>query len=684
MSSPFTYIQDRETDRNLPATSGDQVRPCRFTMSEVFGADGVIALNLPDYEARRPQLEMAEVVCAVLDEERRSGSDQGAVLAVEAGTGIGKTLAYLVPAVLSGRKVVVSTGTLNLQDQILNREIPFIRDYIQPDLKAMCVKGRQNYLCLYKWKQFAAEKQTAMFAGDEEVEALIEWLQETGTGDRAELEWLADDSPLWHRICSNTNNCLGMHCPEGGACFINKLRRQAARSDLLIVNHHLFFSDLALRRFGNAEVLPRYESVIFDEAHNIEDIATRYFGTTFSHYQVLDLVKDIEIQARQTLDKSAEAKTVQIARAICTEIDRVAGVLPGKPGRYPLIGLLEELPDWEDVRGDFEQAAQNLANHLETLVARGDVWQGLLRRLETLIDSFQIITGDWNSGYVYWLERRERTVQLSASPIEVAGELQEFLYSQVQCAVFTSATLATDGSFKYFFESLGLGPDTRTLILPTPYDYEGRTRLYVPENSFPVPSDPLYQQQVNKRILEIITMTDGRALLLFTSIGGMRICHEFLRENCGLPLLVQGSAPRRVLLEKFSNSLDSVLLAVASFWEGIDVPGESLSCLIIDKLPFEVPSDPVVMARINKIRDEGGNPFFDFQIPRAILSLRQGIGRLMRNSRDQGLIAVMDVRLFTKGYGKKFLKSLPPSPICRDMEKAARFWQSLHAGRDRT
>lgn len=640
----------------------------------VFGPDGILAQNLPDYEFRAGQLQLAEEVARSLNESNAKGSP--ALLAAEAGTGIGKTLAYLVPAALSGRRVIVSTNTLNLQDQILEKEIPFIKKHIVPDLTAICVKGRQNYLCLYRWQQVASAPRKKFFGLTGELAALGDWLATTSTGDRAELAWLTDDSSLWGAISATTSQCLGSDCPDWSSCFVTRLRREAARCRVLIVNHHLFFSDLALRRFGNAEVLPRYEAVIFDEAHHIEEVATRYFGISISHYQIIDLARDIEAQAEAQLANNGREKTLQLARALAAGADRLAAVLAGPTGRFDLSAVVTGLPHWLAELDEIDSLFTSMAGQLDNLQVQSEIWSGLLNRCLDLRGALQKITAEEaDSSLIYWLERRERTIVLSASPIQVADELQEHLYRQVFSAVFTSATLTTGGKFEFFLDRMGLPPATETLVLPTPFDYQSRTLLFVPDRNFPAPGTAAFVAEAPRMIRRLVEISNGRALILFTSLTAMRDAYEYLQAELPFPVLLQGTAPRAVLLDRFCQEVHSVLLAVASFWEGVDVPGEALSCVIIDKLPFEVPSDPVVRSRVERVREAGGNPFFDYQVPRAILSLRQGVGRLMRSASDQGLLAILDTRLFAKSYGRTFLNSLPPSPTTRDIADVEKFWQ---------
>lgn len=643
-------------------------------MADIFAQDGILAQRLPGYESRPSQLRMAEAIGAILEQSEDARPGQPGMLAVEAGTGTGKTLAYLVPAILSGRKVVVSTNTLNLQDQILTKEIPFIKKYLAPKLSALCIKGRQNYLCLYRWQQLLASPQRNILADDRDSQRVADWLEETETGDRSELAWLADNAPLWQAITASASQCLGSNCPDGSSCFITRLRKKAGQAQLLVVNHHLFFSDLALRRFGHAEVLPRYESVIFDEAHHLEGVATQYFGTSFSHYQVIDLVKDLETAAQADLKGRAKEGVIQTARALAKQVDLFTELFPRERGRFSLLQFIERFPGWEEERQRMADQIKGLCNQLAKAAMTGESWQGMQRRAEEMLAAFTAITEARNPSSVYWYERREKTVALSASPIDIAGELQDFLYEQTRNVIFTSATLTTDSTFTYFFSRLGLPADTPTLTLATPFDYEKRTLLFVPGQGFPEPAAREFPAASQQLMRELIMAANGRTLLLFTSISAMRAAHDVLT-RLPFPVLMQGEAPKARLLEQFRDQTHSVLLAVASFWEGVDVVGESLSCVIIDKLPFEVPSDPVIMARMERIKNEGGNPFYDFQIPRAILTLRQGVGRLMRSSTDRGVLAICDIRLFSKQYGKLFLKSLPPSPICREITAVRDFFQ---------
>lgn len=650
-------------------------------VEQIFAAEGLLARRLAGYEARPGQLTMAQAVADLLATPEEWLGDQAACLVVEAETGLGKTLAYLVPAVQSGKRVVISTHTRNLQDQILHKEIPLIIEQIDPDLKALCVKGRQNYLCLYRWHQLQAAGPEEFLPEDEQA-AIQNWLKTTRHGERSELDWLPATSPLWQKLCCQSHFCLGTNCPDGADCFLNRLRRDAAASRLLIVNHHLLFSDLAIRRTGFGEVLPRYESVIFDEAHHVEQVATTFFGFSFSRFQVIDLAGDLERTAQAEHNREKHTLLAPLASRLLLAIDRFADTFPRERGRFPLTADILAQPGLVAAQADVESALAQVGQALEPLAGGEGPWRPLLDRAVDLLDRLhRLLTLQLDDlppeeiPFTYWFERSERNLGLCATPVDVALELQTTLFTTVRHCVFSSATLVTGGNFGYFLQRLGLPSDTPTLSLASPFDYASRTLAYVPAAPFPEPNAPGHAEAIHHAMEELIRHAQGRSLCLFTSFAAMDRAAASLRNALPYPVLVQGEAPRRRLLDQFTCQTDSVLLAVASFWEGVDIPGESLSLVIIDKLPFEVPSDPVIMARINRIKALGGNPFFDFQIPRAILTLRQGVGRLMRSADDRGVIAILDTRLFTKGYGRQFLKSLPPSPLTREMDAVADFFR---------
>jgi ATP-dependent DNA helicase DinG len=686
-------------------------------MEEIFSETGLLAENLPRYEFRSGQLEMAKAVAELLSREaRQTGPDQNVpqahCLIMEAGTGLGKTLAYLIPAALSGRRVVVSTNTRNLQDQILKREIPFLQKYIMPGLSAMSVKGRQNYLCLYRWHQLDSQNQQTIFQGlpVEKKEQgldlyrqLKDWLKKTRIADRAELVALSGNSLLWQKVCCLPHFCLGADCPYAHDCYLSRLRRLAASCQILVVNHHLLFSDLAVRKNGFGEVLPRYQSVIIDEAHHLENVAGNFFGFSFSRYQVIDLIADIE---QSMLKKGKRAETDQqyagilaAARALAGLNEQFAAAFPVQKGRFPLAGLFAEQPALKKARDTLSAALSALADQLDKARAQDQPWGHYGQRSQDIGQHLEEITAPFlgtgtttaRNNYIQWVERTEKNLTLSATPIDVADELKSTLYAGAEHCLFTSATLRTGSGergqkkrgekkgnhgFVYFRQRLGIPEETTASSFPSPFDYQKQSLLYVPGNDFPEPTDSAYRAALHQKILQLIHCSQGRALVLFTSFRALDLAWHSLQDALPYPLLRQGTCSRSLLLEHFAGEINSVLFAVASFWEGVDVPGESLSLVIIDKLPFEVPTDPVIMARMEKIKAAGGNPFMELQIPRAILMLRQGVGRLMRHANDQGVMAILDVRLFSKFYGRRFRTSLPDAPVCRAVQDVKMFFNN--------
>ena len=656
-------------------------------MKTFFATGGPLSQHLSQYESRPDQLLMAQRIASFLanPEIGPPGTpDYSDVLVVEAETGIGKSLAYLVPAIDSGMRVVVSTATINLQDQLIEKEIPLLEKVLGREVSAVCIKGRQNYLCLHRWYQHRFSPQMSL-VGDEDCDKIEHWLEMTEYGDRSELDWLPDKSPLWPKISAHSYQCLGSECPEWSSCLVNKLRKRAASARILVVNHHLYFSDLALRQRGFGEILPRHEAVIFDEAHHLEGVATSFFGTSFSQYQLYDLVSDISQQAEIDLEPEEGDRIVGTAAGIRQRVEGFVALFPAQRGRFSLVEFVRANANWAPEIELVAEGIKRLATDLEEIAGRHENWQILADRATELHQNLLfvgLLDMEMRSPtHVYWYEKRERAVSLSATPVNVSEDLRGSLYSAVPKIILTSATLTTGGSFDYIRQRLGLRDDIEALQLKSPFDYGSRTLLYVPESGFPEPSSPGYDEALCEQVERLLKITRGRALVLFTSFRGMDLVADYLTRKLNYPVLVQGTASRARLLERFRSKTDSVLLAVASFWEGVDIVGESLSGVIIDKLPFEVPTDPVVQARIQAIREDGGNPFFDFQIPRAVLSLRQGVGRLMRSASDGGLISVLDARLFSKRYGSVFLNSLPPSPVVRDMVEIKNFFGMLEENR---
>jgi ATP-dependent DNA helicase DinG len=598
-------------------------------------------------------------------------------LMVEAGTGTGKTLAYLIPAMLSGKKVVVSTGTKTLQDQILDNDIPFLKKNIDPKLHAVCLKGRRNYLCRRRFLEFCY--QPTLWSPEEAklFRRFQRWAATSDTGDRAELDWLPDNFRTWNEVCSSSDYCLGQQCSQFSRCHLTRLRNEAAQAKIVLVNHHLFFADLALRGKGLGEVIPEYDAVVFDEAHQLEDVVGEYFGVHFSSLALSQLAQDILKECRREI-KKLSLKPVQTVGQQLEVLSRLfhqnllqAG---NGTGRYRF--------EPKKAGADFAVTCRQIAHALEELPDMVEPFaekaEGLCctgRRGSELSAALQLFVEQKDEFLVYWQEITQQAAFLNATPIDIAPVLQEMLFSATSTVVMTSATLSVAGAFEYLRSSLGVPAQSRELLLRSPFEYERQAIAYIPLR-FPAPSDRTFCAQMAQQAAEIFEKTRGRALFLFTSYRNMHEVHRLFEGKIGFPLLLQGQKTKRALLQEFKSRIDSVLLATSSFWQGIDVPGEALSCVVIDKLPFEVPDDPVIAARVERITRNGGNAFYEYQVPRAAIQLKQGIGRLIRSSRDRGVIAIFDARMFAKSYGQVFIKSLPPFRIVHSLDEVASFLKS--------
>ena len=657
----------------------------------------------PAYEFRRGQLQMAQAVEQALQEKRH--------LIVEAGTGTGKTLAYLLPVIRSGKRVIISTGTKNLQEQLFYKDVPFLEQALYgnhagtaasavqsdhgPGRLSVCyMKGRNNYLCRKKLYDLTDQP---VLSGLEEIEqyrAIGAWEKTTGTGDRAELAELPEASLLWHKLDARADACTGQKCSQWERCFITEMRRRAMESDIIIVNHHLFFADLAIKLQADgapdAGILPEAAAVIFDEAHELEDVAGNYFGISVSNLRVEELARDIENSMQHN-----RMLTASVSGALGSLRDRSQfffSLLPAGEGRFAFDTRREFLEENGDEFVALNQALTRLAGELDALPQKPEEVFNFVRRAQEIQVQlgFALESDDRNT--VFWIERRGKSfssrgqrgaekkefpqgrqhVFLQATPIDVGPILRECLWSKLECAVLTSATLAVGGGFEYIRQRLGF-EHARELVLQSHFDYESQALLYVPPD-LPDPRAPQFAVTAAERIRKLLELTRGRAFVLFTSYAQMNDIYQRLLGECEFPMLRQGDAPKSALLEEFRLTPNAVLFATSSFWQGVDVQGEQLSCVIIDRLPFAVPSDPVVAARVKAIDADGGNAFFQYQVPAAVITLKQGFGRLIRSLHDRGLLVLLDNRILKKQYGRVFVDSLPNYKKTTDLRMVEGFF----------
>ncbi len=621
--------------------------PEKLPLDKVFAPGGWLAKHHPNYEFRPGQLEMAESVEFALESRQH--------LIVEAGTGTGKTLAYLVPLLRSGLRTVISTGTKNLQEQLFYKDVPFLKKLF-PQMKVTLMKGRQNYLC--RQKLYDMEKQPVLDGMDEveQYPKLRKWEETTETGDRAELRWMPDQSELWKKVDARSEACTGQKCALFDRCFITQMHQRAAESDLLIVNHHLFFADLALRQNDYSALLPDYAALVFDEAHEMEDVATQYFGVEVSSYRMEEMARDTEATLRLKGVKSNEVLGAvgELRRRSETFFD----LFPRTEGRSNFDNRDSFLEVNRGAYSALANALMLLQTELSRVPERPEEINNVMKRAKELRATLEIVMESHERNMVYWWERRGRGVFVQATPIDVSTLLREKLFEQVESVILTSATLAVGGSFDFLRRRLGI-QNAKERVFSSHFDYANQSLLYTPIH-LPDPRQPDFGRLAAEEVVQLLKATRGRAFVLFTSYAQMRDVYERVRPKVRYPLLIQGSMPRTQLLDSFRSTPHAVLFGTSSFWQGVDVQGEQLSAVLIDRLPFAVPSDPVTAARIRQINDEGGNAFTEYQVPQAVITLKQGFGRLIRSETDRGILVMLDQRLIRMPYGKTFLDSLPP------------------------
>ncbi len=626
-----------------------------------LGSDGALARLLPGFAPRPQQQAMARAVEEALTDFK--------VLVCEAGTGTGKTFAYLVPALLSGRRVIISTGTKSLQEQLFHRDLPLVRRALAVSAKVALLKGRANYLCRHRLTtaRDVLRSGSADVAGD--LVRIGAWAGGTRSGDIAEVPDIPEDAPVWRQVTSTAENCLGQDCPELSDCHVLKARRAAADADLVVVNHHLFFADMALRDEGFGELLPGADAVILDEAHQLPEVASQFFGLSLGSRHLAELARDSVAAYRQEAgdDPGLPAAAHALEQAL-HELRLGLGV-DARRGAWQALRADTGIANRVDA---LRTALDGLKRLLEQHAERGKDLQSCHRRCADLIQRMEAVTGPPDAKHLQWFETHVRSFSLNLTPLDIADVFSSQITARRCAWVFTSATLAVGRSFEHFAARMGLSGQAEG-IWDSPFDFSRQALCYVP-GAMPDPNSAGYTARVVDAAVPVLEASRGRAFLLFTSHRALREAASSLAARVRFPLLVQGQAPRTQLLQRFRNTPNAVLLGTSSFWEGIDVRGETLSCVIIDKLPFASPDDPVLQARLAAIREQGGNPFFDYQLPRAVIALKQGVGRLIRDVSDRGILVLCDPRLFSRSYGRVFLDSLPPLPIIRDPTAIVRFF----------
>ncbi|MCW9024377.1 MAG: ATP-dependent DNA helicase [Gammaproteobacteria bacterium] len=635
-----------------------------LSIREILGQNGPLAKHVSGFAPRVEQQAMSEAVAQTLE--------KGSVLIAEAGTGTGKTFAYLVPAILSGRKIIISTGTKNLQDQLFHRDLPVVRDALGVPVTVALLKGRNNYLCMHRLDLAEDGRYTDPQLADK-IQKIRRWSAETIRGDLAELNVVSESDPVWGRVTSSTDNCLGQDCQYFDKCHLIEARRQAQAADIVVVNHHLLFADMALREDGFGELLPAADAFIIDEAHQLPDVASNFFGISMSSHQMIELARDAESEYLAEINEGHEFQqcTDKLQKSV-QDLRLSFGPSTGK-------GTWQDYSDTPSITRDIEEVLDNLAeleSFLKPLAERSKGLDTCLKRCSELLVTFTSLTGSAPADYIHWCEIHKRSFSIHLTPLSIAASFQSQLESMKAAWVFTSATLAVADKFDLFQQQLGL-TDAITEQWESPFDFPNQGLFYVPKG-LPMPNEKQYTQAVIDYALPVIEASGGRTFMLFTSHRALAEAASILEDEIDYPLLVQGDAPRDMLLDRFRKAGNAVLLGASSFWEGVDVRGEALSCVIIDKLPFASPGDPVLQGRIEAMRKQGNNPFMHYQLPNAVITLKQGAGRLIRDVNDYGVLMIMDPRLLGKSYGRIFLNSLPAMARTRDIKDVELFFDRIN------
>ena len=645
------------------------------SISELLDKNGPLQQTIDGFAPRIQQQQMAQEIAEALN--------FGEVLVAEAGTGTGKTVAYLVPALLSGKKIIISTGTKNLQDQLFFRDLPQVRRALGIPVSTALLKGRANYACLYRIENKLKDGRYSL-QQLEQLRAVESWLQTTSSGDISECDAVAEDAFIWSQATSTTDNCLGMECPNVKECYVLKARQQAQQADILVINHHLFFADLALRDEGFGEILPGAEGFIFDEAHQLADVATQFFGLSLSSRQLLDIAKDA---LNEVLQEAADEGTIQDKTDRLEKVTRDFRLLLGDTERRAPWSKLENNEDileaLHDIRTSLHALERLLKHHLARSAGIEKCWQRVrhqMTRVDYFLDDIGVEAEDEGlaldaNQYIRWYETRQRGFVLHMSPASISETFHNHISTHDAAWIFTSATLAVGQSFNYFASNLGI-ESAHTKQWDSPFDYHTQSLLYLP-TGLPEPNTRQYTGAVVNAAIPVINACEGRTFILVTSYRALNEVAKQLGHCIDFPLLVQGTQPRTELLNQFRSLGNAVLVGTSSFWEGVDVKGSALSCVIIDKLPFASPDEPLLQARIQSMREQGQNPFFDYQIPEAVIALKQGVGRLIRDVDDRGVLMLCDPRLKSKPYGKIFLKNLPDMDMTSDISYVEQFFSEM-------